>query len=706
MCIIRCLTSELISLHSQPFWGYMIARAGAGPDPIPYKQLTVDKLVNAINFCLRPESLERAKELARKIAAERGCDVGAQSFHQFLEVDRLRCVLVPSRAAVWRIRRTRVNLSAFAACTLANANLLDFHDLKLFRPKEYDTDEGPWDPVSGFGAGVFGAFSSMVKGLAEVPSEVVKALRISTTHQQSGSSVMTLSKKSDALSSGPLSGNTQEERQASIDSGRTLNHVQRPPNLFKSPSRSSSFALGYNSVISPGQSNANQDENRLESRNDSASFKDHDMLRQNRAQAGKGFGRIVKATLQSPMNLSMGIAQGFHNTPKLWGDDTVRPQEQVSDLKSGIRAMSREFGFGLYDGVTGVVTQPWRGAQKEGAGGLLKGIGKGIGGLVAKPGAALFAIPSYMMKGVHKEVQKLFGSNVQNYIIASRAAQGYDEWSQSSGEEKKDVIVRWKLIQKHLKKKRNPVQNEMLKELLNLQWNGGNVNGTQQNFRHAAGPSQSADESGYHSANIISSASAETPTRPTHTTHTEDANVARAIQETFSLLLLHGQETATRQADPDDWQEMTATDEKRTHGLAGRDLEFEEELKRAMVQSLDEQRYGSSIDEDSDVSLDDDEAQESGQMTRRFETMGSSGAQQPHLFDHGHLAGTTQSTFQMQEHREKITQEKTEEEIVLEYVKKQTLLEAHHQRKGKGRVVMDDEDEELQRAIKLSIQGL
>jgi hypothetical protein len=345
----------------------MIARAGAGPDPISYKQLTVDKLVNAINFCLRPETLERAKELARRIAAERGCDTGAQSFHQFLEVDRLRCVLVPSRAAVWRIRRTRVNLSAFAACTLANANLLDFHDLKLFRSKEYDTDEGPWDPVSGFEAGVFGAFSNMVKGLAEVPSEAVKALRISTTRQQSGSSVMTLSEKSDALNSGSLSCNTQEERQASIDSGRTLDHVQSPPNLFKSPSRSSSFASGYNSVISPGQPNANRDvadQNRLETRKHSASFKDHDMLRQYRAQAGKGFGRIVKATLQSPMNLSMGIAQGFHNTPKLWGDDTVRPQEQVSDLKSGIRAMSREFGFGLYDGVTGVVTQPWRISQR------------------------------------------------------------------------------------------------------------------------------------------------------------------------------------------------------------------------------------------------------------------------------------------------------------------------------------------------------
>jgi hypothetical protein len=50
----------------------------------------------------------------------------------------------------------------------------------------------------------------------------------------------------------------------------------------------------------------------------------------------------------------------------------------------------QEFGFGFYDGITGLVTQPLRGAEKEGAAGLLKGIGKGIGGLVLKPGAGQY----------------------------------------------------------------------------------------------------------------------------------------------------------------------------------------------------------------------------------------------------------------------------------------------------------------------------
>ena len=88
------------------------------------------------------------------------------------------------------------------------------------------------------------------------------------------------------------------------------------------------------------------------------------MLRPTGLHTSKGFGRIVKAGVQSPMELSVGITKGFHNAPRLWNDTTVRPQEKVTDLKSGMVAIGREFGFGWYDGVTGLFTQPWKGAQK------------------------------------------------------------------------------------------------------------------------------------------------------------------------------------------------------------------------------------------------------------------------------------------------------------------------------------------------------
>jgi UDP:flavonoid glycosyltransferase YjiC (YdhE family) len=115
----------------QPFWGAMVARAGAGPIPIPYKQLTADKLAAALLEALKPETLERAKELGAKIKEENGTEVGGKSFHDLLDVDNLRCSLAPSRVAVWRVKRTKTRLSALAANVLASENLIDFADLKL-----------------------------------------------------------------------------------------------------------------------------------------------------------------------------------------------------------------------------------------------------------------------------------------------------------------------------------------------------------------------------------------------------------------------------------------------------------------------------------------------------------------------------------------------------------------------------------------------
>lgn len=50
-----------------------------------------------------------------------------------------------------------------------------------------------------------------------------------------------------------------------------------------------------------------------------------------------------------------------------------------------MRRVLQGFGYGLYDGLTGIVMQPLAGAKKEGAVGFLKGFGKGVGGVIFKP---------------------------------------------------------------------------------------------------------------------------------------------------------------------------------------------------------------------------------------------------------------------------------------------------------------------------------
>lgn len=115
----------------QPFWGQMIARAKAGPEPVPYKQLNAEKLAEAIKVCLQPETLEQAGVLGAKIREEKGTDVGGQSFHSHLDIDSLRCSVAPSRAAAWRVRRTKVRLSPLVATVLVNKGHLKYSDLKL-----------------------------------------------------------------------------------------------------------------------------------------------------------------------------------------------------------------------------------------------------------------------------------------------------------------------------------------------------------------------------------------------------------------------------------------------------------------------------------------------------------------------------------------------------------------------------------------------
>lgn len=86
------------------------------------------------------------------------------------------------------------------------------------------------------------------------------------------------------------------------------------------------------------------------------------------------------------MDFSLGLAQGFHNAPKLYGDD-VRPTQKITGFGSGLKAAGKGLSLGLYDGISGLVMQPLKGAKEEGPTGFIKGFGKGIGGVVLKGGA-------------------------------------------------------------------------------------------------------------------------------------------------------------------------------------------------------------------------------------------------------------------------------------------------------------------------------
>lgn len=65
---------------------------------------------------------------------------------------------------------------------------------------------------------------------------------------------------------------------------------------------------------------------------------------------GKGVSRIIGTGLKAPMDVTMGLAKGFHNMPKAFGDDTVREKEKVTGFGSGLKIAGKVSLF--CDGMT------------------------------------------------------------------------------------------------------------------------------------------------------------------------------------------------------------------------------------------------------------------------------------------------------------------------------------------------------------------
>ena len=55
---------------------------GVGPEPIPIKHLTKEKLTEAIKFCTKEEVKKAAAQLGEKIRTENGVANAVQCFHR------------------------------------------------------------------------------------------------------------------------------------------------------------------------------------------------------------------------------------------------------------------------------------------------------------------------------------------------------------------------------------------------------------------------------------------------------------------------------------------------------------------------------------------------------------------------------------------------------------------------------------------------
>ncbi|KAL4973118.1 hypothetical protein BDW66DRAFT_162365 [Aspergillus desertorum] len=128
----------------QPFWGNLVAASGAGPKPIPYRDVTASNLAEAIGFCLQSQSRHAAQKIASRMQYEDGVKAAVDSFHRNLPLDKLAAQILVGHLRV---------------------------DRKALQP--YETNpviigNRRWDPVTGATSAAIGTGTNMVKSTADI----------------------------------------------------------------------------------------------------------------------------------------------------------------------------------------------------------------------------------------------------------------------------------------------------------------------------------------------------------------------------------------------------------------------------------------------------------------------------------------------------------------------------------------------------------
>ncbi|KAM0285013.1 hypothetical protein ACHAQH_001702 [Verticillium albo-atrum] len=466
----------------QHFWGSMLGSSGAGPDPVPYKSLTAEKLAEGIKYCLTDEARTKVGDIAKDIELEGdGAANAVRSFHHHLNlsgVDSMRCSILPERVAVWKLKNSDVKLSALAADMVVENGQVSWRKLRLIRHMEWNDFEGPGEPVTGMASSLVNSVGNLFGGVGSVPyrmaktshkrsekkkkREKLKAMREARRNRKAVAADEKLQHHASTKAEGPKgtevtdfepeettqpeTPQAEDPSAAEADKSEMTEKEQKVNNKIQEQ-KPTGIA---NSNVQPPETNGQPSESKDKPKRPPAQGRDttntmssaetastmENPVEDYAGDIGSGLEKSGKALAKAPVDLSMAIAQGFHNAPRLYGDDTVRRPTRVTGMRSGLKAAGSEFVYGIWDGTTGVVLLPVRGAKKDGVVGFIKGTGMGVGGLVLKYLSAIAGPVGYTLKGVVKQAGR--DKQPDRVIRRARIIQGQRE-AQKLGAEKKEL---------------------------------------------------------------------------------------------------------------------------------------------------------------------------------------------------------------------------------------------------------------------------
>lgn len=325
---------------------------------------------------------------------------------------------------------------------------------------------------------------------------------------------------------------------------------------------------------------------------------------------------------------------------------------------------------------------------------------------------AFMSLPAYTFSGIYKELQKHFGSSVRNYIVAARVTQGYEQLAASTEEQRLDVIKRWQATQLELHKEKELVKHGGLHQQSNCVFlrvknatrpgvegkkhtkgNPHKVVGFAEQTSSARNDTASTTLSSQESQSGGSLMQTDSATfeeaiqqsveATSHGNPQEDAMIERAIRA--SIVELRAASTSgdenqaiQRAIKASVAEAARARKANVVTNSEPADSDQDEDLRAALHRSISSQAtWEHGMDpryDDSGVDTDDDENIKMALERSKSDYLQTQGERRLLQKD------TEQSEMRHSDSRGKREMARTEEEIVLEYVKKQSLLEGEHRR--------------------------
>ena len=306
----------------QEFWGAMVAESKAGARTCtPYKHLTAAKLAKGIEECLLDESKVNAAKIAESIAKEGdGAENAVKSFLSKLPMQgphSMRCSVLEDRIAAWYLKACpQVHFSPIAAETLVGKKKLKYQDLRLLRHFEWNDYGGPGEPVTAVGGALVGSAAKFAKGVKNMPWRSLSQFAHSE-HQIAKKGVKQQS--ADDKNNGEGSKNNQRHEGDKPDIPKE--------DLRQSPSNSDSRPVAREKLVNETELGLAKAGNAIA----------EGVYYISEITTYKLLVNDAKAII-APVDLAMALAQGFHNAPRLYGDDTVRKPVRITGCHSGLRA--------------------------------------------------------------------------------------------------------------------------------------------------------------------------------------------------------------------------------------------------------------------------------------------------------------------------------------------------------------------------------